>query len=104
MCGNRGHVAKVCRFRKRISVHKVVSEVDYDDVDSRWVEGDQVYQLNDNEEDKRWILKVAFNGQQLDMEGDTEAGMSIINRSTYLKHFSNIELAQRKLFLKMYNV
>ncbi|KOB68760.1 Gag-pol polyprotein [Operophtera brumata] len=103
VCGNRGHVAKVCRFRKSGSVHQVDSEEDYDDLTSSGDEGDQVYQLSDNEEDNKWIMKVAINGKQLSMEGDTGAGMSIINRSMYYKYFSNIELTQRKSYLRMYN-
>lgn len=103
VCGNRGHVAKVCRFRKRTSVHKVASEEEYEHFESSEDEGNQVYQLSDNEEDKRWIMTVVIDGKRVVMEGDTGAGMSIINRSTYLEHFSHIDLIQRKSCLKMYN-
>lgn len=58
VCGIRGHIAKVCRSRKRTGVHKVAAE-QVSPLPSSEEEDDDVYQMRvHKEDDERWLTRV----------------------------------------------
>ncbi|XP_063532090.1 uncharacterized protein K02A2.6-like [Cydia strobilella] len=109
VCGDVGHIAKMCRFRKNPKqVHRVITE-GIDGLQSDESESEdgplQVYQLSDAdaEPDTKWMVKVNVNNVLLIMEGDTGSAISVISFSIYKEHFGNCKLYPYESNLTMYS-
>ncbi|CAG9135829.1 unnamed protein product [Plutella xylostella] len=79
VCGDRGHIAKMCKYRKDATVHHVIGddvEV-YEEASASASDSErEVYQLSDSEaDDDHWNIKVNINGKDLLMEGDTGSAL-----------------------------
>lgn len=108
VCGDRGHIAKMCRFRKnKARVHHVSDNAE-DSASESSGSGDravEIYQISDSESesDDRWVIKTKINNIPITMEGDTGSAVSVISIATYNKYFKNYELIQLNTTLKMYS-
>ncbi|CAG9137758.1 unnamed protein product [Plutella xylostella] len=107
VCGDRGHIAKMCKYRKDATVHHVIGddvEV-YEEASASASDSErEVYQLSDSEaDDDHWNIKVNINGKDLLMEGDTGSAVSIISLKTYNLYFKNYKLLPCTANLKMYS-
>ncbi|XP_049868122.1 uncharacterized protein K02A2.6-like [Pectinophora gossypiella] len=109
VCGDRGHIAKMCRYRKNKARVHHISDNNAEDSASESSGSDDraidIYQLSDSEteSDDRWVINAKINNIPITMEGDTGSAISVISIATYNKYFRNCELKPLSTKLKMYS-
>ncbi|CAG4992790.1 unnamed protein product [Colias eurytheme] len=107
VCGQRGHIAKVCKKRKCERVNHLGS--DESSVGEEFTDNCEtvgIYTMDicgEQYDNSPWYVKLSINGVLIDMQVDSGAGVSVIPILLYKKYFSHMSITPTSVNLKMYN-
>ena len=120
MCGKSGHIAKMCRNKRKVqrrpSQHNrnyrethAISEESESQSNSEvtghlkvvnWLRADLLRKTREN---KPMLITVAMEGKGLEMEVDTGAAVSILPYREYERSFNHLALKPSRVKLKTYS-
>ena len=110
ICSRKGHIATICRERRQVDKKKSDKADIKSHKSTKWLDIDE--KSDDLEEATLFhvtgktnppiVIEVLVNGQNIQMELDTGAAVSLISEATKRKYFSSEELSSASLVLKTY--
>lgn len=99
-CKRRGHIAKVCQTKSCL----VIDENDgFSDLDQSGVNTITLFAVDQVNAVAPFLVPVIINNVPIEMELDTGAGISILPKIIYDKHFSSFPLSSSNTKLQMYD-